>query len=135
MRYSAPLLLALTVAGCSAGQPASCPTDFDAFLARYSEDAAFQREFTAPMVIQTHLENVEPEPHTVTEHKPADTLIYPALLGRAKREALGLNRMKVAAEARRAVVTIWMEDTDYQISYLFEFDSCWRLVRVDDQSL
>ena len=135
MRYSAPFLLALTVAGCSAGPPASCPTDFDAFLARYSEDAAFQREFTAPVVIQTRLENVEPEPRNVTEHKPADTLVYPAFPGRAKREVLGLKRMKVSAEARRAMVTIWKEDTDYQISYRFELDSCWRLVRVDDQSL
>ena len=114
MMRSAPLLLALTVAGCSAPQPAACPADFDAFLARYSEDAAFQREFTAPVVIQTHVEDAEPETRTVTESKPADTLVYPALLGRAKREAQGLNRMKVTAGERQAVVTLSKEDTDYQ---------------------
>ncbi|WP_309893356.1 hypothetical protein [Archangium sp.] len=135
MKHSAPLLLALTIAGCAAPPVASCPADFDAFLARYSEDAAFQREFTAPVVIYTHVENVEPEPRPVTEHRPADTLVYPSLLSRAKREAQGLNGMKVTAEARRAVVTLWQEDTDYQLSYRFERDSCWRLVQVDDASL
>jgi hypothetical protein len=87
------------------------------------------------VVIQTHVEDAEPEPRTVTESKPADTLVYPALLGRAKREAQGLDRLKVTSSAREAVVTLSKEDTDYQIVYRFEFDSCWRLVRVDDQSL
>ena len=60
------------------------------------------------------------------------------ILNHANRHALISQLKKWFKRGTQANLVVSFSDdtdTDYQISYRFEFDGCWRLVRVDDQSL
>jgi hypothetical protein len=90
-----------------------CPAqDISFFIQRFSSDEAVQRIYT-----------------TV---RPADFPVMP-LVQERKDNALVMQLQDVTASTAR--VNLGKSDTDYLVSYYFRMDDCWRLVRIENQSL
>ena len=90
-----------------------CPAqDISFFIQRFSSDEAVQRSYT--MV------------------QPAEFPVMP-LVQERKDNALVMQLEDVTASTAR--VNLAKPDTDYLVSYYFKMDDCWRLVRIENQSL
>lgn len=90
-----------------------CPAqDISFFIQRFSSDEAVQRSYTA---VQS-----------------AEFPVMP-LVQERKDNALVLQLEEVTTATAR--VNLAKADTDYLVSYYFKMDDCWRLVRIENQSL
>jgi hypothetical protein len=134
MKRLIPTVAALALAGCATAPAADCPGDFAVFLARFSEDVGFQREFTAPTVV-TRAPASGADSETVIARRPRSDLTYPLLPPAAERRARGLKE-RAQLQGHRATFRIDLPDSDaWSVEYGFERRGCWSLVRIDDQSL
>ncbi len=111
-----------------------CPAaDIDTFVAAFAEDAALQRTFSAEVVDTAHVDwNAQPEPAEVITRTPRQRLTFPVMPGREAQRREGLVYRRVSLESTRAVVALEIPDSDAQLLYTFERDTCWRLVKVVD---
>jgi hypothetical protein len=138
MRRLFPALL--LAAGIGAAAPAeaagpACPsTDIDAFLRAFIDDVAMQRAFTAQPLKDQYVDNTaEPEPRPVTRMLSEPALTFPVIPTRGERATLGLEARWLERGAARAVLRLAKPDSDLQLTYTFDRQTCWRLVeRVDD---
>jgi len=90
-----------------------CPAqDISFFIQRFSRDEAVQRIYTT---VQS-----------------AEFPVMP-LVQERKDNALVMQLEDVTASTAR--VNLAKPDTDYLMSYYFKMDDCWRLVRIENQSL
>jgi hypothetical protein len=90
-----------------------CPAqDISFFIQRFSSDEAVQRMYT-----------------TV---ESAEFPVMP-LVQERKDNALVMQLEDVTTLTAR--VNLARPDTDYLVSYYFKMDDCWRLVRIENQSL
>jgi len=90
-----------------------CPAqDISFFIQRFSSDEAVQRSYTT---VQSTAFPVMP------------------LVQERKDNALVMQLEDVTASNAR--VSLANPDTDYLVSYYFKMDDCWRLVRIENQSL
>jgi hypothetical protein len=90
-----------------------CPAqDISFFIQRFSSDEAVQRSYTT---VQS-----------------AEFPVMP-LVQERKDNALVMQLEDVTASNAR--VSLANPDTDYLVSYYFKMDDCWRLVRIENQSL
>lgn len=90
-----------------------CPAqDISFFIQRFSSDEAVQRSYTT---VQS-----------------AEFPVMP-LVQERKDNALVMQLEDVTASNAR--VKLANPDTDYLVSYYFKMDDCWRLVRIENQSL
>ena len=134
MKRLIPLLAVLALAGCATAPAADCPADFAVFLARFSDDVGFQREFTAPTVV-TSAPASGGHSETVIARKAKADLTYPLLPPAAERRAKGLQE-RTQLQGNRATFRIDLPESDaWSVEYGFERRGCWSLVRIDDQSL
>ncbi|WP_374471927.1 hypothetical protein [Phenylobacterium sp.] len=134
MRRLIPLAAALALSGCATTPESTCPADFGSFFARFSEDVAFQREFTSPTVVTTDYDPAG-TPETTVARKPKTELSYPVVPNGRERAAERM-RMKTEAQGQRTRVTLSLPDSDaFMVTYEFERRGCWALVRVEDQSI
>ena len=109
--------------------------EFDAFLARFSEDAEFQRRHVqfplAKLMNEDHGSKGPELVETRIEAWPATGALY---LNADTRKAHGLE-VTVASTERGRRVKLEKPDTDYLIYYFFEQRPCWTLVRIENYSL
>ena len=158
MRYGCLLAAALfaSLSGCGAGnnptisdegapaspqvngasQEATCPyADFDSFISDFSEKIGLQRtSIMLPLKIQSLDPAAEPEPTLVATEISGTQIELPVFPSRAQQLAEGLETRQSTADGE-VMVTIFKADTDYQKSYFFRKDPCWKLVRIRDDSL
>lgn len=109
--------------------------DFDVFLEAFSASTETQKSSTNfPLQIQSLDHEAEPEPALVSTGVTAAQLELPVFPSRARQleEGLEIRQSTVGDENK---VTIFKADTDYQKSYFFRKDPCWKLVRIRDDSL
>lgn len=114
-----------------------CPSrDLERFLDAFGESAEVQRAFTRSPLTMLHLDtSASPEPATVEEQVPSERVKFPVFPSAASRARAGFSMKLQARSPDRVDVTLSVADTDHQVVFTFERDACWRLVRVDDQSL
>ena len=133
----AVVALAANVAfGGSASAAEQCAeTEFDAFLARFSEDAEVQRRHVQFPLTKVVVEDQGVEGPVPVEKQiqswPENETLY---LNTQKRKAYQLEVTVTTTEQGR-LVELEKPDTDFQIFYWFEQRPCWTLVRIGDYSL
>lgn len=61
--------------------------------------------------------------------------LFPVLPNEQTRARQGLSLRVRERTSSRVEVMLWEEDTGYQVVYVFERNTCWMLVLIDDQSV
>jgi len=114
-----------------------CPSlNFDSFLKAFVDDVELQKAFTAePLESQTIDAMAEPEPALVTKVKTATELEFPLIPSGQKQAGEGLKMRQSLLENGDIKVTLAKEDTDYQMSFYFKKNGCWKLIRMRNDSL
>ena len=118
------------------GADSTCPHgDFSSFLSEFSESDDVQRA-SIPLTLQIQSIDpaAEPEPRSITKQISAADLELPIFPNKEQQLADGLETRQSTADGE-VMVTIFKADTDYQKSYFFGKDPCWKLVRIRDDSL
>jgi hypothetical protein len=128
--------LASPAAAPAPSEPACPGRDFAAFLAAFGADAAVQARYTAFPLPMSALEDGPDEPRTVVRQVGRAAARLPLLPLPSQRAADSLALRTEAAPGGRRHAVLYKPDTDHQVTYVFAPErGCWRLVRVDDQSL
>ena len=114
-----------------------CPShNFDGFLKAFMDDVELQKAFTAePLESQAVDAAAEPEPALVTKLQTATELEFPLIPSEKQQAGEGLKMRQSVLENGDIKVTLAKEDTDYQMSFYFEKDECWKLIRIRNDSL
>lgn len=115
----------------------ACPSEnFFEFLTAFADNDALQRAFTRFPLRKMELDlNAEPEPVPVIKTLPRLQVQYPLLPLQAERNVQSLSLRIDEVSAHNAKATLFKEDTDYQVSYFFGKNGCWRLESIEDWSL
>ncbi|MHC8398082.1 lysozyme inhibitor LprI family protein [Pseudomonas sp. MDT1-17] len=122
----------------SAAQTADvvCPSsDFNTFLASFSESAAIQKVFVQRPLSFLVTVDAEPEPQQEKRSLSDDQIKFPLVPERAKREAEGLMLTVKEQRGDKATAILQKPDTDYVVEYRFERGQCWMLSEVSDFAL
>jgi hypothetical protein len=113
-----------------------CPSkDFPEFLSAFSDSSSIQEKFTNFPLRKLITVDAEPEPKQEVTYLERQGTKFPILQVKKDREANGLELQIVNEAGVDATVKLEKPDTDYQILYVFKFDSCWFLDEVKDYSL
>jgi hypothetical protein len=118
--------------------PIGCRREnFDLFLHFFSEDVAFQYSNTSfPLkLILWDSTGYDEKPVTLwVNAKHYSNPSFPIFPVRAGREAVPF-MYTLDLKGRDIHLKIFQEDTGYLIQYIFSWDSCWRLVQIEDSSM
>lgn len=116
---------------------ASCPAaDFSVFVRAFSSDINVQKAFTRyPLKTQRLDPDAEPEPKKIIQNLGRHKIHFPILPLHEERVKHSLEIRIDSVAATNAKITLTKPDTDYQVSYFFKKNSCWRLIRIEDWSL
>jgi uncharacterized protein YecT (DUF1311 family) len=113
-----------------------CPSsDFNTFLASFSESAAIQKVFVQRPLTFVVTVNAEPEPRQEKRSLKDDQIKFPLVPERAKREAEGLMLTVKEQRGDKATAILQKPDTDYVVEYRFVRGQCWMLTEVSDFAL
>lgn len=114
-----------------------CPSlNFDGFLKAFVGDVELQKAFTVePLESQTVDATAEPEPALVTKMLTATELQFPLIPSERQQASEGLKMRQSTLENGDTKVTLAKEDTDYQVSFYFKNEGCWKLIRIRNDSL
>ena len=131
------LLSPLSQAAAPKARAPACPSaEFPAFFAAYADSAALQKAFTVYPLAHVLLDHaVQPEPREIKVQLPKAKLSFPLIPSRAERKRAGLALRTDEVSAQSAKVSLFKEDTGYQVAYIFRKDGCWKLERKEDRSL
>ncbi len=100
------------------------------------ESAEVQKAFsTEPLESQTVDAAAEPEPALVTKTLTAAELKFPLIPSEQQQAKEGLTLRQSVLENGDIKVTLAKEDTDYQMSFYFKKEACWKLIRIRNDSL
>jgi hypothetical protein len=115
----------------------ACPSpSFDGFLKAFIESAEVQRAFsTEPLESQNVDATAEPEPALVTKMLTAAEPQFPLIPSEQQQVKEGLTMRQSVLENGDTKVTLAKEDTDYQMSFYFKKEACWKLIRIRNDSL
>lgn len=108
---------------------------FDDFLLTFSGNVDFQKKFTH-FPLQKLFVRIDADP----EPKPEEILLdksqvyFPIYPHPKEIERLSLI-LDISQGKKEAKISIRQDDTDYLVSFFFEFNDCWYLIRVEDWSL
>jgi hypothetical protein len=136
-----PLALAglLANAGVAMAAPAkapACPSEkFPAFFAAYADNVALQKAFTDYPLAHVLLDHAKAEAKEIKVQLPREKLSFPLIPARAERKRAGLAFRTDEVTEQNAKVSLFKEDTGYQMVYFFHKDGCWKLERKEDRSL
>lgn len=140
--YLLPFVIGLTLSLTAHAAPAkartaACPSpSFPAFFAAFSDSVAVQKSFTDYPLTHVMLDHaVQPEPRQVSKQLPQTRLSFPLMPPNAVRTKQGLAFRVDEASDKNAKVTLFREDTGYQVVYYFRKDACWKLERKEDLSM
>ncbi|SFR90168.1 hypothetical protein SAMN05216570_0463 [Dyella sp. OK004] len=119
------------------GAAQSClAQDFDQFLTAFMGDVEVQKTHVAlPLKSETVDPNAEPEPKPVTKMLPLADLKFPLMLSPQQQAQDGLQLSKTVTDPTHIEVKLVKPDTDYQLTFLFQNDGCWKLYQTRDDSL
>ncbi len=114
-----------------------CPSDdFESFLKSYSDSMEIQKLFTSAPLESTAIDpSAEPEPAEVTRMLDANELDFPLMPSLAKQASEGLMSRRSNLSKTNVEVVLFKPDTDYQMSFFFKQENCWKLYRIKDYSL
>ena len=117
--------------------PLACPSlSFDGFLKAFVESPEVQKAFSAkPLESQAVDAAAEPEPALVTKMLTANELQFPLIPSEQQQAKEGLIMRQSVLENDDIKVTLAKEDTDYQMSFYFKKEACWKLIRIRNDSL
>lgn len=79
--------------------------------------------------------DAEPEPKPQTQLFESKEIEFPVIPDKRRREAEGLLLDLNEVEQNHAKAELHKPDTDYQVTYLFEKEGCWKLHEIQDWSL
>ena len=121
----------------SGGSQIACPSrDFPEFIKAFSENTEVQRAFTKyPLQEQRMDTDAEPEPKPVLRKLRRDQVSFPVMPNEAERKKQALVLIIEEKKPTHVKLTLVKDDTDYQINYFFSLNSCWRLERIENESL
>ena len=127
---------AVTIPAPTSGALACPSPSFDGFLKAFMESVEVQKSFSAePLESQTVDATAEPEPALVTKTLTAAELQFPLIPSEQQQAKEGLTMRQSVLENGDIKVTLAKEDTDYQMSFYFKKESCWKLIRIRNDSL
>lgn len=114
-----------------------CPSqDFELFLKSFIDSVEVQKSFTAtPLESVTIDALAEPEPAEVKKMLGASELNFPLIPSPDQQANDGLVSRISSSGKKNAEVILHKPDADYQMSFFFRQESCWKLYRVKDYSL
>lgn len=114
-----------------------CPSqDFELFLKSFIDSVEVQKSFTAtPLESVTIDALAEPEPVEVKKMLGASELRFPLIPSPDQQANEGLISRISNSDKKKVEVILHKPDTDYQVSFFFRQESCWKLYRVKDYSL
>jgi hypothetical protein len=129
--------------GSDAGKGASivvnpqCPSqEFSGFLDAFAESVEIQKAFTRFPLKRQQLDlDAEPEPKPILRSLSREHVRFPIIPNEAERKARLLGLRVDELTTRQAKLTLVKNDTDFQVSYFFTKNSCWKLERIEDWSL
>lgn len=138
MRYVATLSFSLLAALANPAMAAgsACPsTDFPTFLARFADDPTLQREFVSDPLQSDSLDTeADPEPKPVSRQLSKAEVSVPLMPTLQEQSDWHLQH-HVEIKGNEAQLTLRGEDSDYLLNLYFRLSDCWRLYRVQDESL
>jgi hypothetical protein len=106
------------------------------FLEAFAESQELQRAFTSYPLVQQQMDvAANPEPKPFVRSLERSQVKFPVLPSKAERKAKSLDVRVDPLTSREARLTLFQNDTDYQVSYFFRRGSCWELERIEDASL
>ena len=116
--------------------PVACPSrEFTKFLKAFTEHKEIQMAFTKFPLKRQQLDlDADPEPKPVITNLGRSQAEFPLIPNEFEREKKSLTLRIDKVTPTRAKVTLLKSDTDYQISYFFSKNSCWKLERIEDWS-
>jgi hypothetical protein len=134
---SQPGMAAPAKAGAGAGTGQACPSDqFPAFFAKYADSVALQKAFTDYPLAHVLLDHAaQPEPQEIKVQLDKAKLSFPLIPPRAERKRAALAFRIDEVKEQNAKVSLFKNDTGYQVVYFFRKDGCWKLERKEDRSL
>lgn len=114
-----------------------CPSqNFEIFLASFIDSVDVQKSFTTtPLESVTIDALAEPEPAEVKKMLGASELNFPLIPSPDQQANDGLVSRISSSGKKNAEVILHKPDADYQMSFFFRQESCWKLYRVKDYSL
>ncbi|MCD9030241.1 hypothetical protein LDO32_00630 [Luteimonas sp. Y-2-2-4F] len=120
----------------AAAGPACPEEDFEAFLARFGREIAFQERSVAdPLISGAYDVETGPEPRRVETRIPLREVEWPVMPDPAGLQAQG-REMLVSDELDGGMtVLIRTPDTSDQQFFHFAKRPCWQLVRIENQSI
>lgn len=137
-----PIAIGLTLSLPAVAAPAkkaqaACPSQkFSTFFAAFSDSVPVQKAFTDYPLTTVMLDHaVEPEPRKISKQLPMSRLSFPLIPPKAVRTKQGLAFRVDQETDNNAKVSLFKEDTGYQVAYFFRKDTCWKLERREDWSM
>lgn len=79
--------------------------------------------------------NAEPEPKPVVRKLRRDQVSFPVMPNETERKQKSLVSRINENKSNHVTLTMVKSDTDYQVNYFFNRNSCWYLERIEDWSL
>lgn len=117
--------------------PLQCPSgDFEVFLKSYVGSLEVQKLFTSIPLESISIDPLaEPEPSEITRMLGEDELNFPLLPNLDQQTEEGLKSRQSRLGKNNVEVIMYKPDTDYQMSFFFRQEKCWKLYRIKDHSL
>lgn len=79
--------------------------------------------------------NAEPEPRPISKMLTQAELKFPLMPSPQQQAKDGLQLSKIATDPTHMEVKLVKPDTDYQLTFFFQNDGCWKLYRIRNDSL
>ncbi|WP_109511755.1 hypothetical protein [Pseudomonas ovata] len=132
-----PLSFAAGTPPPSSAGVALCPSqNFDGFLERFANDVAVQKAFVSTPLRNEFIDpEAQPEPRPVSELLDKARLEFPLMPSEKQQRDEGLTLEKKLTAPDQAMIRLTKADTGYQRSLFFKREACWRLYRIQDDSL
>lgn len=114
-----------------------CPSrQFTEFFKAFSASSDIQEAFTKyPLKWQQLDLNADPEPKSFVKSLRRNQVEFPVIPDELERKSKLLMVRIDKMTSGHVKLTLLKDDTDYQITYFFRKNSCWKLERVEDWSL
>lgn len=114
-----------------------CPAqDFDGFLKRFSNDIEIQKTFVSTPLLSEFIDpEAQPEPRPVSQRLDKTQLTFPLMPSEDQQREQGLTLDKQITGPDQALIKLTKADTGYQLSLFFKREACWKLYRIQDDSL
>jgi hypothetical protein len=133
--YCLPLALGLALAPAAQAAPACPSAKFAAFFAAYADSIPLQKAYTDYPLAHMLLDHAAEPAREIKVALPKEKVGFPLIPPRAQRKRAGLAFRTDDVTPQSAKVSLFKEDTGYQVVYFFRKDGCWKLERKEDRSL